>query len=256
MIFSQSLILSTLMFVLLAVPAIVSSEQKDKPFSIPEIIKKKQVGKWQASKAMLLRSGKQPAVVINAKRTNYELSDGSEKFTISVTAFSDSESGSIWVGREQIGYLEIDNKILGFHVFGEMILWTESILDHDPKSTLPDVTNITNHFEKNVTGGSLQAANNGLTNLKEIDQDSRVFGNGYGSSGGPMPIVTGFQWDRNLLKLSLTEPEKLYEATVWIDVNSREVKKAEEKRSKLGEKLYQEQKAALKAQNEKKENSQ
>ncbi|QDV51560.1 hypothetical protein Enr17x_36160 [Gimesia fumaroli] len=75
------------------------------PFGIPEKIKKKQVGKWEASKARLLRSGKQPAVIINAKRAIYEFSDGSDNFTTPVTAFSDSESGSIWVGPEQSGYL-------------------------------------------------------------------------------------------------------------------------------------------------------
>tara|TARA_R110002049_G_scaffold248788_1_gene423255 strand:+ start:77 stop:838 length:762 start_codon:yes stop_codon:yes gene_type:complete len=249
MIFSQNRILLILVFVLLAASGIESSEQKenaqkDKPFSIPEKIKKKQVGKWEASKAMLLRSGKQPAVVINAKRTKYEFSDGSKKFTTSVTVFSDSVSGSIWVGPEQSGYLEMENKILGFHVFGEIIVWTESVVNHDPKSTLPDITNLTNRFEKDVTGGSFylgaDAANVGWINLKDINKDSRVFGNGYGSSGGPRPIVTGFQWDKNLLKLSLTDPEKMYEAIVWLDVKSRKAKKTEEKPSKLGEKLFQE----------------
>ena len=243
MIFSQSLILSILMFVLLAVPGIVSSEQKenaqkDKPFSIPEKIKKKQVGKWEASKAMFLRSGKQSAVVINAKKTNYELSDGSEKFTTPVTAFSDSESGSIWVGPELIGYLEIENKILGFKIIENAIFWSESSLNHDPKSTSPDITN---RFEKDITGGSfyldMDAANEEWTNLKDVIKNPVFYSRG---SGGSTPIVTGFQWDKNLLKLRLIDQTKQYEATVWIDVKSRKAKKAEEKRTKLGEKIFQE----------------
>ncbi len=71
--------------------------------------------------------------------------------------------------------------------------------------------------------------------------------------------MTGFQWDKNLLKLSILAESKEHEATVWIDVKSREVKKAEEKQTKFGEKLFQEEKAALKAQKEKlakKKNSQ
>lgn len=232
------------MFVLLAAPAIESSEQKenaqkDKPFSIPEKIKKKQVGKWEASKAMLLRSGKQPAVVINAKRTNYELSDGSEKFTTPVTVFSDSESGSIWAGREQVGYLEIENKILGFQIIEYMIFWSESSLNHDPKSTSPDITN---RFEKDITGGSfyldMDAANEEWTILKDVLKSSVLYSRG---SGGSTPIVTGFQWDKNLLKLRLIDQTKQYEATVWIDMKSRKAKKAEEKLTKLGEKIFQEQ---------------
>ncbi|WP_417390992.1 hypothetical protein [Gimesia sp.] len=248
MIFSQNLFFLTLIFVLLAASGIESSEQKEnvqrkRYFEFPEKVKKKQVGKWEASKAMFLRSGKQPAIVINAKRTNYEFSDGSKKYTTPVTAFSDSESGSIWVGPEQSGYLEIENKILGFRIFGEIIVWTESVMNPDPKSTLPDLINLTNRFEKDVTGGSFylvaDAVNVGWINLKDINKDSRVFGNGYGSSGGPRPIVTGFQWDKDLLKLSLTDPEKMYEAIVWIDVKSRKAKKTEEKPSKLGGKLFQ-----------------
>ena len=244
MIFSRNLILLTFMFVLLAAPAIESSEQKenaqkDKPFSIPEKIKKKQVGKWEASKAMLLRSGKQPAVVINAKRTNYELSDGSEKFTTPVTVFSDSESGSVWAGREQVGYLETDNKILGFQIIEYMIFWSESSLNHDPKSTSPDITN---RFEKDITGGSfyldMDAANEGQTNLKDVIKNPEMCSRG---SGGSTPIVTGFQWDKNLLKLRLIDQTKQYEATVWIDMKSRKAKKAEEKRTKYGEKIFQEQ---------------
>ncbi|QDT20001.1 hypothetical protein [Gimesia chilikensis] len=244
MIFSRNLILLTFMFVLLAAPAIESSEQKenaqkDKPFSIPEKIKKKQVGKWEASKAMLLRSGKQLAVVINAKRTNYELSDGSEKITTPVTVFSDSESGSIWAGREQVGYLETDNKILGFQIIEYMIFWSESSLNHDPKSTSPDITN---RFEKDITGGSfyldMDAANEGQTNLKDVIKNPEMCSRG---SGGSTPIVTGFQWDKNLLKLRLIDQTKQYEATVWIDMKSRKAKKAEEKRTKYGEKIFQEQ---------------
>ncbi|QDV51559.1 hypothetical protein Enr17x_36150 [Gimesia fumaroli] len=74
----------------------------------------------------------------------------------------------------------------------------------------------------------------------DINKDSIVFGNGYGSSGGPRPMVSGFQWDKDLLKLSLTDPEKMHEAIVWIDVESGEVKKTEEKPTKLGEKLLKE----------------
>ncbi|WP_145230793.1 hypothetical protein [Gimesia algae] len=147
------------------------------------------------------------------------------------------------MGPEQSGYLEIEKKILGFRVFGETIVWTESILDHDSKSTLPDITNITNRFEQDVTGGSFylgtHTANKRRTNLMDINKDSIVFGDGYGSSGGPRPMVSGFQWDKDLLKLSLTDPEKMHEAILWIDVKSGEVKKTEEKPTKLGEKLYQ-----------------
>lgn len=231
------------MFVLLTGCEQEESAQINKRFGIPEKIKKKQVGKWEASKALLLRSGKQSAVTINAKRMNYEFSDGSDNFTTPVAAFSDSESGSIWVGPEQSGYLEIENKILGFFVIQYRIMWTESILDRDSKSTLPDITNITNRFEQDVTGGSfylgMHRANKRRTNLLDINKDSIVFGNGYGSSGGPRPMVSGFQWDKDLLKLSLTDPEKMHEAILWIDVKSREVKNTEEKLTKLGEKLYQ-----------------
>ncbi|MAX38987.1 MAG: hypothetical protein CME33_20765 [Gimesia sp.] len=231
------------MFVLLTGCEQKEKAQMSKRFGIPEKIKKKQVSKWEASKALLLRSGKQSAVAINAKRTNYELSDGSDHFTTPVTAFSDSESGNIWVGPEQSGYLEIENKILGFFVIQYRIMWTESILDRDSKSTLPDITKITNRFEQDVTGGSfylgMHRANKRRTNLLDINKDSIVFGNGYGSSGGPRPMVSGFQWDKDLLKLSLTDPEKMHEAILWIDVKSREVKKTEEKLTKLGEKLYQ-----------------
>ncbi|QDT95884.1 hypothetical protein [Gimesia aquarii] len=248
---SHLLTCCALMFVLLAGCEQNENAQRNKRFGIPEKIKKKQVGEWEASKVKLLRSGKQPAVVINAKRTNYEFSDGPDNFTTPVTAFSDSESGSIWVGPERNGYLEIENKILGFFVVEHVIIWTESILNHDPKSPSPDLTN---RFEKDVTGGSFYLgaypANKVKTNLKGVIKDSIVFADGFGSSGGPRPIVTGFQWDKNLLKLSLTDETKEYEATVWIDVKSKEVKKAEEKRSKLGEKLFQERLEAEKVEQE------
>ncbi|MAX38986.1 MAG: hypothetical protein CME33_20760 [Gimesia sp.] len=244
MTFSHALTWCALMLVLLAASAIESSEQKenaqlDKPFRNPEKIKKKQVGKWEASKARLLRSGKQPAVVINAKSTKYELIDDSKHFTaLMVTAFSDSESGSIWGGPEQDGYLEIENNILGFRLIEFHIYWSESSLNHDPKSTSPDFTN---RFEKEVTGGSLYVACKGRTNLEGVIKDSRVFRDGWNGSGPPRPIVTEFQWDKNLLKLSILAESEEHEATVWIDVKSKEVKKAEEKRSKLGEKIFQEQ---------------
>ena len=262
---SHLLTCCALMFVLLAAPEIEPSEHKEKLqknrfFKIPEKMKKKQVGKWETSKAKLLRSGKQPAVVINAKSTNYELSDGSKKFTTPVTAFSDSESGSIWGGREQIGYLEIENKILGFQIIEYMIFWSESSLNHDPKSTSPDITN---RFEKDVTGGSfyldMDAAGEEPTILKDVIKNSVLYSRG---SGGATPIVTGFQWDKNLLKLSLIDQTKQYEATVWIDMKSRKAKKAEEKRTKLGEKIFQEKveaarvKADKKAKEKKKANSQ
>lgn len=251
---SHLLTCCALMFVLLAAPEIESSEQKENVkrngyFHLPEKIKKKQVGKWEASKARLLRSGKQPAVTINAKSTKYELNDGSKSFSpLEVTTFSDSESGSIWGGPEGDGYLKIENNILGFRLLEFYIFWTENCLNHDPKSTLPDPTN---RFEKDVTGGSLYVACKGRTNLENVIKDSRVFDDrGYGS-GPPRLTVTGFQWDKNLLKLSILAQSKQHEATVWIDVKSREVKKAEEKRTKYGEKIFQEAKAALKAQKKK-----
>ena len=240
MIFSQNLFYLTLIFVLLAASAIESSEQKENAqrneyLGFPENVEKKQVEKWKDSKVRLLRSGKQPAVVINAKRAVYEIRHGSRKQIITVIAFSDLKSGTSWVGPEQDAYLEMQGKILGFRFSGKKIRWCRSLLKHDPKATLPDITD---RVDQDVTGFSLLCAaapsNERLAEEKPTRLGSHIknrsmFTDGHFSAHYAPPIVTKFQWDEGLLKLSLTDQTKRFEAAVWIDVKSREIKKVFEK---------------------------
>lgn len=229
-----------LMFALLAghglqLCELKADSPKKKYLGFPENVEKQQVEKWKASKVKLLRSGKQPSVVINAKRAVYELSDGSKKLTIPVIAFTDPKSGSIWVGPEQDAYLEMQAKTLGFRLSGSGIDWCESLLKHGDKAVSPDITK---RFEQDVTGYSLiraailspaRLAKEKPTSLRPHIKNPWMFTNGPFDSQGATPIVTKIQWDEKLLKLSLTDKTKQFEATVWIDLKSREVKKVVEK---------------------------
>lgn len=240
MIFSHFLNHFALMFALLAGHEILLCNHKEnlpmnEYLGFPENVEKKQVGKWKESKIKLLRSKKQSSVAINAKQTVYKISHGSRKQTIPAIAFSDPKSGIIWGGPEQDGYLELENKILGFRIIGQKIIWCESLLKHGSNKAAPTVTN---RFEQDITGYSLLRAAIRSPELFAEDKPTRLgshiknpwmFTNGPFDSQGADPILANLQWDKGLLKLDLTDQTKQFEATVWIDLKSREVKKVEEK---------------------------
>ena len=240
MIFSRNLILLTLMFILLAASGSESSEQKENVQrneyrGFPENVEKQQVEKWKDSKVRLLRSDKQPSVVINAKRAVYEIRHGSRKQIITVIAFSDLKSGTIWVGPEQDAYVEMQGKMLGYRFLRENIIWCRSLLKHDPQATSADITD---RVEQDVTGFSLlcaaipsdeRLAEEKPTRLGSHIKNNSMFTDGHFSAHYAPPIVTKFQWDEGLLKLSLTDQTKRFEAAVWIDMKTREIKKVIEK---------------------------
>lgn len=240
MIFSLMLNCLTLMCSLLAGYQLQLCEQKEnlqvnEYLGFPENVKKKQTEKWEDSKVKLLRSGAKSPVALNGKRAIYELTHGSRKKTIPVVVFSDSKSGLIWAGPEQDGYLEFKADILGFRINASRIIWCESLLKHDPQAAAPDVTT---RFGQDISGISLLHSaispaqilvKEKSTNLRSHIKNPWMFTNGRLSSQGATPIVTKIQWDEDLLKLDLTDQTKEFEATVWIDLKAREIKKVEEK---------------------------
>ena len=201
----------------------------------PENIKKKQTVAWQDTQIPLLRSGAESLVMIKGKRAVYELKHGSRKRTIPVVIFSDPQSGLTWAGPEQNTYLVLNEGILGFRLIGDRIDWCESLLQSDPNKASPELTS---RFEQDISGFTLlQSAmpsselwmKGYSTRLGAHIKNPWMFTNGAFSSQGATPILKKLQWDAGLLKLDLTDRTKKFAATVWIDPQTRKVKKAVEK---------------------------
>lgn len=215
------------------------AQQENSPtkeyLGFPVNVPKKLTVNWQDTQAPLLRSGAESPEMIKGKRTVYELKHGSRKQTIPVVVFSDPQSGLIWAGPERDAYLELNEGILGFRLIGHRIDWCESLLQRDPNKASPDLTS---RFEQDISGFTLLQSALPSSELLMKEYSTRLgayiknpwmFTNGAFSSQGATPILKELQWDTGLLKLDLTDRTKKFAATVWIDPQTRKVKKAEEK---------------------------
>lgn len=201
----------------------------------PENIKKQQTVARQDTQIPLLRSGAESPEMIKGKRAVYELKHGSRKQTIPVVVFSDPQSDLTWGGPEWDAYLVLKEGILGFRLIGDRIDWCESLLQRDPNKASPDLTS---RFEQDISGFTLLQSAIPLSNVLKQENTTQLgahiknpwmFTNGAFSSQGATPILKKIQWDAGLLKLDLTDRTKKFAATVWIDPQTRKVKKTEEK---------------------------
>lgn len=238
--FSHFLSATTLLWAVFAGPVDrLSAQQESSPtkkyLGFPENVKKKQTVSWQDTQVQLLRSDAESPVMIKGKRAVYELKHGSRKQTIPVVVFSDPQSGLTWAGPAWDAYLELKEGILGFRLIGDRIDWCESLLQHAPTAVSPDLTS---RFEQDISGFTLLQSAFPSSKVLKQDKSTRLgahiknpwmFTNGAFSSQGATPIIKKMQWDAGLLKLDLTDRTKKFAATVWIDSQTRKVKKAEEK---------------------------
>ncbi|MBI5395807.1 MAG: hypothetical protein HZA91_10960 [Verrucomicrobia bacterium] len=156
---------------------------------------------------------------------------------VTVTVFA-TKSGRVWVGPEQLFYIETESGIVGGKMWGESkILWCESLINK-AENQRSDLDSAVGRFEKEVSGPRLFDAYNGYAlrsdeeQIKLITPFNRVLINFLGSTSGNPECeykVRVVDVIGNTLCLDMKGPRKRCPAaTLWIDIKSRKVVKAVE----------------------------
>jgi hypothetical protein len=194
---------------------------------------------WQNATIRVFRVGKKTADAVAGKRAVYEMSTEGRSWTFPVIAFVGPSCGRPWIGPEHDGYLDTGEKVEGFQSIGAHIQWYDR-MDEEGNDGQPLPERIKT-FDRgfrgehpaNDWGKKRRNYRNYLrrgisTELKPHIKYPWMFTNGpYDSQGAPAKITWG-QMDGKSLKLDLTDPLGISKATVWIDVKSKKVTKAEE----------------------------
>jgi hypothetical protein len=152
-----------------------------------------------------------------------------------VVAFTSPRNHAIWVGPEQDVFIESGSQIVGARIAARGVLWAESLI-HSTGPKRSELAKAIATFEKETDGRSLSQAwlptslelhKMRLTDLKVIlSMDFYVASPG--SSQGAQPRLVDFDTKGAELRITLASPTGVHSATVWIDVETRRVVKAEE----------------------------
>lgn len=200
---------------------------------------------WKDVKVAVLRPGRPDPETVNARRAIYELDDEGRSTTIPVVALVAPASGTSWVGPEQDLYLETETGIVGFDVLGGSLIWCESLLTsagrggggRGVKATQKEAPEIAADFERNVTGTDLRNAIHPVdrkdreatvTRLRPAIKNPWMFTNGPLSSQGGTPKIVRAELAGKTVLLELTDQTGEFQATVWVDIETRKVTKVEE----------------------------
>ena len=194
---------------------------------------------WKDVEVELVRPGKKRPETVNAKRAVYEVSDRGRSRWFPVVAMVAPGSGAIWVGSEQDLYLETETGMIGFRVVVSKLVWCESLLSSDGRADaarkgLPEVMA---EFEREATGSDLlntlrpadrEGRESMVTRLEPSIENPWMFTNGQLSAQAGTPKIVGAERSGESIKLELTDQTGQFSATVWIDIKTRKVTKAEE----------------------------
>jgi hypothetical protein len=119
---------------------------------------KKQKRAWEPVTVELHSASRGKPVRVAAKKSSYVVV--AMRFLPcehAVTAFV-SDRGNIWVGPEQVCYIETESTIMGATTPAlSTILWTDSMIKRHPKEK-PDLDTVIRRFDKEVEGKKLRVA--------------------------------------------------------------------------------------------------
>lgn len=202
--------------------------------------KKKQMTSWGNTRCAVFCEGEQTPSMVHAKKAVYDVEAREGGFTtVPVTAFVTPETGRIWMGPEQEYYIETDAGIVGFHMrLGGTVFWCKS-LAKEPTGTAKTQgkkDDPSREFDREVSGSSLFDAQIGADRetrrKRKTHLDQKIshwfFDEGVASSQSGLARILRAEISGGLLKLDLANPTGEYEASVWIDIDSRKATKADE----------------------------
>jgi hypothetical protein len=169
-----------------------------------------------------------PAPTLKVKRATYTVQINSNySESVTVTAFTNPQSGRIWLGPTMDFYVDAQSNIFGGMLSPGAVLWRDSLISS------PGQTNIDaaiNYFEKNIDGSKLISS---LGHKPDTDL-RKVVPQGFFSKRGPTdsefikPDVIAAEVIKNELRLDLENPFSHQKVSVWIDISSRKPVKAVE----------------------------
>ena len=150
---------------------------------------------------------------------------------ITVMAFV-TDQGAIWLGPEQEFYVQTESGVVGGKVWGEAILWCESLINTRPNEH-NDIDTILARFEKDIDGNKLAVAYNGgpppptESYLKRLTDLGEVLGTFYGARGpNDSGNVVSVRVEGHAVQLGLKGDSATSSATIVIDITTKQLLKA------------------------------
>lgn len=177
-------------------------------------------------------SGPQKSARVAAKKSSYLVPYHVTVAEIAVCVFV-TDQGAIWLGPTQDFYIETGIGVVGGRKLGHGMLWTESMVNKRANEK-SDVHSVITRFEKEVAGNSLVVAYNGGPGapsevlLKRLTNLAGVFRDIYAPSTDEGADIASVQAEGNTARLDLKGYSGESSGTVWIDIKSKRLLKAEE----------------------------
>jgi hypothetical protein len=212
---------------------------------------------WKPSVAQFLDIKTGRVIKVQGIQASYDLEDQGRRLrTLAIAAMAAPESHDFWIGPRQDVYFVVGNQLVGLHLTGSKIHWTESF-DSTPlaskDSTITEeqliaaaekrisVAALVKHAALSVGKDEALAIEEGrdkerarkTTNYAEVL--SATFA-GRGSEVG-LPTLSNASVEDGMIKLVIKSTDKHLEATIWLDPDHRVMTRAIEN----GKEMFREQ---------------